>query len=133
MSNDVKTFFVRVTLENGLSWVDSPNSILYIEEKDSVDTKFEMANKLFIGDKVIIRNINTDTLIKSAVTNLSIEYIEQTVYELDVEPYDLYQTHISDEFYAIMHNNCSGCGSSWCGNWLCYNTCGQCGGGEVIK
>ena len=133
MSNDVKTFFVRVTLENGLSWVDSPNSILYIEEKDSVDTKFEMTNKLFIGDKVILRNNNTDMLIKSAVIDLSIEYIEQTVYELDVEPYDLYLTHISGEFYAIMHNNCSGCGGSWCGNWLCYNFCSVCGGGEQIK
>lgn len=131
-SKEVKTLFIRVTLENGLTWVDSPQSTFYFEEVDSTDTRWDSVNKLVVGDKLILTN-SENVLVKSAVTSLTIEYFEQTVYELDVEPYDVFLTDLGQGYYGIMHNNCDCCAWSYCGNWCCYNYCSACGGGGFEK
>lgn len=134
-SEDVKALFIRITLENGMSWVDSPYSIFYFEEKDLNSTRWDLLNKMVIGDKIILKNKNNNELVKSSVTSLSIEYLEQTIYALDVEPHDLFLTEIENNLFAIMHNNCDGCGQMWggfCGNWQCYPYCSFCNS-EVQK
>lgn len=125
-SADVKTIFIRITLENGLTWVDSPYSTFYFEEKDSTSTRWDMLNKMYVGDKIILKNGSTGELTKVAVTGLSMEYFEKKVYELDVEPYDTFLSEVSQDTYVIMHNNCECCGWSFCGNWCCYPYCPVC-------
>jgi len=135
-SSDIKALFIKVTLENGTTWSDSPYSIFYFEEKDIESTRWDLLNKMVVGDKFIIRNKVTGELSKLAITNLEIEYMEKTVYELDVEPSDVFLSDLGNDLYAIMHNNCSGCGDPWggfCGNWLCYPYCGFCGGGSPVE
>jgi hypothetical protein len=127
-SKDIKTLFIRITLENGLTWVDSPQSTFYFEEVNSTETRWDSANKMVVGDKLILTN-DQNVLVKFAVTSLTIEYFEQTVYELDVEPYDVFLSDLGEGYYGIMHNQCDCCSWSYCGNWCCYNYCGACGGG----
>lgn len=123
-TEDVKALFIRITLENGKSWVDSPFSIFYFEEVDSTTTRWDILNKMNVGDKMIIKNGVTGELSKITITNLSVEYFEKRVYELDVEPYDIFLSDLGDDMYAIMHNNCSCCwGPFYCGNWCCLNYC----------
>jgi hypothetical protein len=131
-SKYVTTFFINVTLENGVTWVDSPSSTFYIEENNSLSTRWDILNKLVIGDKIIVKDKITGELSRQAITNLSMEYFEKMVYEIDVEPYDVYLTDISDNLYAIMHNSCDCCTWSFCGEWCCATWCSQCFG-EVIK
>ena len=135
-SKDIKALFIRITLENGVTWVDSPYSQFYFEEKDLLSTRWDLVNKIVVGDKLILVDSSTGDLVKIPVTSLSIEYKEQTVYELDVEPYDTFLSDIGDGLYGIMHNNCSGCGDPWggfCGNWQCYPYCSYCGGPPPAK
>jgi hypothetical protein len=131
-SKYVTTFFINVTLENGVTWVDSPSSTFYIEENNSLSTRWDILNKLVIGDKIIVKDKITGELSRQAITNLSMEYFEKMVYEIDVEPYDVYLTDISDNLYAIMHNSCDCCSWSSCGDWCCAQWCSSCFG-EVIK
>lgn len=135
-SKEIKALFIRITLENGITWVDSPYSTFYFEEKDSISTRWDILNKIIVGDKLIVKNTNTGNLERLAVSSLSIEYMEQTVYELGVEPYDIFLSDIGDGIFTVMHNNCDCCGDPWggyCGNWCCYPYCSFCGGGPPSK
>jgi hypothetical protein len=135
-SSDVKALFVRITLENGVSWIDSPASTFYIEEKNSLETRWEIANALYVGDKIILFNHQTNEVQKLEIESLSVEYFEQTIYEIDVEGPDVFLTNIDNQYpyYVLMHNNCNCCSGVWnCGNWCCYNYCSGCNSGGFEK
>lgn len=130
-SANVDTLFIRITLENGLTWTDSPSCTYYIEESGSTATRFEKVNKLYIGDKLIIINKDTNELSTIAITGLEMEYAVKTIYGLDFEPSDLFLVDVGDGLFGVMHNSCW-CPWNYCGYYChsawCPNGCGGSGG-----
>ena len=116
------TIFVQITLEDGTTWSDLPPSPVYVELNDGSSTKFKIVENLTVGDKFVIYNSNTNELEKIAITDLSIIFKPNfTIYQIDVEPYDLFTSSIDEVNgkYIIMHNaNCN----------YCYGWPGSCGG-----
>lgn len=128
-SSSVDTIYVRMTLEDGRTWVDAPSCTYYIEESGSLDTRFEKVNKMYVGDKLIVTDSNTNSLTAVTITGLEMEHAQKTVYTLDLEPSDLFLVDVGDGDFSVMHNGCW-CPSSFCGNWCYDNTCAGCGGGK---
>jgi hypothetical protein len=65
VSAEVDTIYIRITLSDGRTWTDAPSATYYIEEKDSVSTRFERVNKMYVGDKLVITDANTNLLTTS--------------------------------------------------------------------
>jgi len=126
-SASVDTMFIRVTLADGRSWVDSPACTYYIEESGSLATRFEILNKMYAGDKIVVTNSETSELTTLEISALEMEYTKMTIYALDFEPSDLFLVDIGLGNYSVMHNPCW-CPWSYCGDW-CYSaycpTCNQ--------
>jgi hypothetical protein len=116
-SSSVETIYIRVTTADGKSWVDSPSCTYYIEESGSVSTRWEKLNQMYIGDKLIITDSDTQELTTLAITNLEMEYANRVVYGLDFEPSDLFLVDLGDNAFSIMHNQC------WCPWYSCGNGC----------
>ena len=114
VSASVETMYIRITLENGENWTDSPSCTYYIEESGSLSTRFDKVNKMVIGDKLVTMDPVTNELSLLAVTNLQMEYAEKTIYALDFEPSDLFLVDIGNGLFSIMHNQC----------WCPWNFCG---------
>jgi hypothetical protein len=126
-SASVETLYVRITLENGATWTDSPSCTYYIEESGSLSTRWDRVNNFYIGDKLIVQNITTNELSTLEITNLEMEYDNKIIYGLDFEPSDLFLVDIGNNVVSIMHNQCWCCyGRAQCGNWCCYNFCISC-------
>ena len=121
VSASVDTIHIRITLENGLSWVDAPSCKYFIEESGSTQTRFDNVNNLYVGDKLVITDSDTNQLTTVAITGLEMEYATKTIYGLDFEPSDLFLVDIGEGLYSVMHNPTCWCSSSYCGNW-CYET-----------
>jgi hypothetical protein len=130
-SLDVDTIFIRITLENGLSWTDSPSCTYYIEESGSLSTKFEKVNNMYIGDKLVVTDSERNNLTTITITGLEMEYAKKTIYGLDFEPSDLFLVDIGDGIFSVMHNQCW-CPWQFCGYFCHRNYCPTCGG-TVIK
>jgi len=124
-SIDVDTVFIRITLENGLSWSDSPSCTYYIEESGSLSTRFEKVNNMFIGDKLVVTGKETNELTTISITGLEMEYAKKTVYGLDFEPSDLFLVDIGDDLFSVMHNQCW-CPWNWCGCFCHQSFCPTC-------
>jgi hypothetical protein len=126
-SASVDTMFIRVTLTDGRSWIDSPACTYYIEESGSLATRFEILNKMYVGDKIVITNAETSELTTLEIAGLEMEYTKMTVYALDFEPSDLFLVDLGAGNFGVMHNPCW-CPWSFCGDW-CYSsycpTCAQ--------
>ena len=126
------TIFIEITLEDGTTWSDLPPSPTYVELKDSLITKFKLVDELTIGDKFILYNSNTNELEKITITDLNVIFkTEFTIYQIDVEPYDLFASSIDEVNgrYMIMHNdNCDGCygDNNNCGTYSCATFCYFC-------
>jgi hypothetical protein len=107
---------------DGRTRVDAPSCVYYIEEKDSLSTKFEKVNKLYVGDKLVITDSNTNQLTKIEIVGLEMEYTQKTIYSLDFEPSDLFLVDIGDGDFSVMHNACwcpwNYCGH-YCNSWGC--------------
>jgi hypothetical protein len=131
-SAEVDTIYIRITLSNGLTWTDAPSCTYYIEEKDSLSTRFEKVNKLFIGDKLIIIDKDTNQLSTVEITGLEMEYAKKTIYALDFEPSDLFLVDVGDGLFGIMHNSCW-CPWNYCGYYCNSWYCPSCGGGGFEK
>jgi hypothetical protein len=133
ISTSVEMVMIKVTLSDGRSWTESLGSTFFIEEKDSTDTRFEKINNCYIGDKIVVTDLNTNELTAVAISNLEMVYESKTIYTLDFAPSDLFLVDVGDSDFAVMHNGCW-CSWSYCGNY-CYQTyCPTCQGGyEVIK
>ena len=110
----IDAMYIRITTIDGKSWVDAPGTKYYIEESGSTSTKFESLNKLYIGDKLIITDKDTNELKPLEVSGLEMEYAVKKIYSLDFEPSDLFLVDFGDGDFGVMHNPCwcpwTGCG-----------------------
>jgi hypothetical protein len=124
VSTQVDTIYIRITLEDGRTWTDAPSCVYYIEESGSTATRFEKVNKMYVGDKIVITDANTNQLTTVTITGLEMEHAQKTIYSLDFEPSDLFLVDIGDGDFTVMHNSCwcpwNYCGH-WCNSWWCPN------------
>lgn len=127
-SAEVDTIFIRITLSNGITWTDAPSCTYYIEEKDSTATRFEKVNKMYVGDKMVIIDKDTNQLSTLEITGLEMEYATKTIYSLDFEPSDLFLVDVGDGLFGIMHNSCW-CPWNYCGYYCNSYYCPSCSGG----
>jgi hypothetical protein len=130
----VDTIYIQITLEDGRTWSDAPSCTYYIEEKDSTLTRFEKLNKLYVGDKLVITDVNTNELTTVAITGLEMVHAQKTIYGLDFEPSDLFLVDIGNGDFGVMHNGCW-CPWQYCGYFCLSNSCPACspgGGPEKI-
>ena len=130
-SANVDTLFIRITLSNGLTWVDAPSCTYYIEESGSTATRFEKVNKMYVGDKMVVMDKDTNTLSAVEITGLEMEYAIKTIYGLDFEPSDLFLVDIGDGLFGVMHNSCW-CPWNYCGYYCNSYWCPNCQGGAKI-
>jgi len=128
ISTSVDTLYIRLTLEDGRTWVDSPACTYYIEESGSLVTRFEKLNKMYVGDKLVITDSTTNALTTIAIAGLEMEHAQKVIYTLNFEPSDLFLVDIDGGDFGIMHNGCW-CPSSYCGNYCLEYTCPFCTGG----
>jgi hypothetical protein len=133
VSQSVEIVMIKITLEDGKTWTDAPGCTYYIEEKDSTATRFEKVNSLYIGDKLVVTDINTNELTTIEITNLEMVYESKTIYSLDFAPGDLFLVDIGDTIFSVMHNGCWGCASYPCGSYGCGGWCPVCNQGPPPK
>lgn len=124
-SASVDTMFIRVTLTDGRNWIDSPACTYYIEESGSSATRFEVLNKMYVGDKIVITNAETSELTTLEIAGLEMEHAKMTVYALDFEPSDLFLVDLGGDNFGVMHNPCW-CPWSSCGDWCFSSYCPGC-------
>jgi len=125
VSSSVETVMIKITLSDGRSWTEAPQSTLFIVEKDSTETRWEQINNCYIGDKIVITDSNTTELTAIEITNLEIVYETRIIYSLDFAPSDLFLVDIGDGDFSVMHNSCW-CSYYYCGNWCYQNWCPTC-------
>jgi hypothetical protein len=122
VSAEVDTIYIRITLSDGRTWTDAPSATYYIEESGSTATRFERVNKMYVGDKLVITDANTNLLTTVEITGLEMEHAQKTIYSLDFESSDLFLVDIGDGDFSVMHNSCwcpwNYCGH-WCNSWYC--------------
>lgn len=116
-SASVEMVMIKITLEDGRTWTDTPGCTYYIEEKDSTATRFEKVNSFYIGDKIVTTDALTTELIAVPITGLEMVYETKTIYTLDFAPSDLFLVDIGDNEFSVMHNGC------WCYYYNCGNYC----------
>jgi hypothetical protein len=132
VSASVDTIYIRITLEDGKSWVDSPSCTYFIEENDSTKTRFEKVNNMVVGDKLVVTDSLTNELTTIVITSLEMEHAQKTIYNLDFEPSDLFLVDVGDGLFSVMHNSCW-CPWNYCGYFCNYYGCPTCGGGGFEK
>lgn len=133
-SQTISTLLVKITLDGGEVWKDTPGSTYYIEESGSNDTLFVETNKLLVGDKIISIDKNTKEVSKKEITSLDIVFeYGLEIFNLDFEPQDYFLVDIGNDAFVIMHNVCTGCSWASCGDYWCDNTCIGCGFGGGQK
>ena len=128
VSASVETIYIRITLENGTNWTDSPSCTYYFEESGSISTRWDKVNKMMVGDKLVLIDPTTNELSTELITGLEMEYTQKTIYSLDFEPSDLFLVDIGDGLFSIMHNTCW-CPWIYCGYYCNSTYCPGCGGG----
>jgi hypothetical protein len=133
-SASVDTMYIRVTLTDGRNWIDSPACTYYIEESGSSATRFEVLNKMYVGDKIVITNAETSELTTLEIAELEMEHTKMTVYALDFEPSDLFLVDLGAGNFGVMHNPCW-CPWSYCGDWCFSSYCSgfSCGRGPAKR
>ena len=131
-STQVDTIFIKITLEDGRTWTDAPSCTYYIEESGSTATRFEKVNKLYVGDKLVITDSNTNELTTVAITGLEMEHAQKTIYGFDFEPSDLFLVDVGGGMFSVMHNTCW-CPWIYCGYFCNSYYCAGCGGGGFEK
>jgi len=130
ITNVMSGLYIKITLEDGSTWDDLPTSKFYIELANSTVTQFDTLNQLQIGDKIILQDTETLQFEKKEIVSLEIVYDEKTIYEIDVEPSDLFLVDVSPNKVAIQHNkDCAWCGWYACGDYRCNNNCPGCNQG----
>ena len=125
VSSSVQMVMIKMTLEDGRTWSDTLGCVYYIEEKDSTATRFEKVNSLYVGDKLVITDSNTNQLTTITITGLEMVYETKTIYTLDFAPSDLFLVDIGDFEFSVMHNGCW-CSWSYCGNYCYQQACPTC-------
>jgi hypothetical protein len=126
VSAQVDTIYIKITLEDGRNWTDAPSCVYYIQESGSTATRFEKVNKMYVGDKLVITDANTNELTTVTITGLEMEHAQKTIYSLDFEPSDLFLVDIGDGDFSVMHNSCW-CPWNYCGHYCHSLYCPGCG------
>lgn len=124
-SAEVETIFIKITLQNGLTWDDAPSATYYFEEAGLLSTRWDKVNNMVVGDKLVVRNNETNQLETVEIVGLEMVYGQKTIYGLDYEPSDLFLVDIGDGLFGIMHNSCWCCYNP-CGHWCCSSWCPAC-------
>jgi len=130
ISTKVDTIYVRITLSDGRTWVDAPSATYFIEELGSTATRFEKVNKMYVGDKLVVTDSETNLLTTVEIVSLEMEHAQKTVYSLDFEPSDLFLVDVGDGLFGIQHNTCW-CPWNYCGYYCNSSYCPGCGGGKI--
>jgi hypothetical protein len=125
IATSVEMVMIKITLEDGRTWSDTPSCVYYIEEKDSTATRFEKVNSLYVGDKLVVTDSNTNVLTTIMISGLEMIYENKTIYTLDFAPSDLFLVDVGDGEYSVMHNGCW-CSWSYCGNYCYSSWCPTC-------
>lgn len=100
------TFFIRITLEDSITWDDLPGTEILIREDDII--RFTIVNELQIGDVMELFSTESETVVSKTITNLEVTFKENTeVGTIDVEPLDLFLPLVSNQFAIIQHNACN--------------------------
>jgi hypothetical protein len=126
------TFFIRITLDDSITWDDLPSTEILIREEDII--RFTTINKLQIGDVMELFSTETETIVSKTITNLEITFKENTdVGTIDVEPLDLFLPLVTNQFAIIQHNACN---VNFCRQYAydCnqYYKCTNCSPGQCI-
>lgn len=132
VSASVETIYIRITLEDGKTWTDSPSCTYFFEESGSLNTRWDKVNKMVVGDKIVVTDVNTNSLTTLAITSLEMEFATKVIYSLDFEPSDLFLVDVGDGLFSVMHNTCW-CPWNYCGHWCNSWYCPSCSGGGFEK
>jgi hypothetical protein len=131
----INELFIKITLENGVTWNDLPNSNFFVETAGGV-VQYDKLNTIEVGDKLLTYNKTTGEISTKLITGLEVVYDEVTAYDIDVEPSDLFLVDITGDLFAIQHNvpGCDWCGwyyssFGYCGSYNCNYGCPECSGG----
>jgi len=130
---NVNILMIKVTLENGVTYEDVPNSSMLIERFDTLTTTFQYTNAFRLNDSVVFFDYVNNTLTKSKITNLEVVIVNRNIYSLDVETNDIFLP-LADSTLGIsfIQHNASDC-QPWCQisdcTWMACDACAFCGGG----
>jgi hypothetical protein len=105
-SNMVDDLFVKITLEDGINWDDSPGTSILTKDGDVI--KFKHVNDLVIGDVIAMVNILDNTIINKTIQNVEPVFKYNLVIgDIDVETNDVYLPIIANNLALIQHNACT--------------------------
>lgn len=110
-SSPLNELFIRITLDNEITWDDLPATDLLTRNDDVI--RFKKVNFLEVGDVLELFSTETQSVVNKTVTSLEIVFKNnEVVGTVDVEPRDLFLPLISNSLTLIQHNACN---TSFCG------------------
>jgi hypothetical protein len=126
-SSSLETVYLNITLEDGTTWDDSTRSTFYTEVSGSNLTRFKSLGQVELGDKVVLLDVATNSLVKKEITSLEPVYDTKVIYEVDVEEQDIFLSVLDEatNITLVQHNPCW-CNGYNCGWYSCYNSCWTC-------
>ena len=105
-SNPIDDLFVRITLEDGITWDDSVGTRILTKNGDVI--KFKYINDLIIGDEIEMVNVLDNTIVNKTIQNLAPVFKYGVIMgDFDVESKDVYLSIIQNNLALIMHNTCA--------------------------
>jgi len=105
-SNTIDDLFIRITLEDGITWDDNVGTRILTKNGDVI--KFKHVNDLIIGDEIEMVNVVDNSIVNKTIQNLEIVFKYGVVMgDIDVENKDVYLSIIQNNLALIQHNTCS--------------------------
>jgi hypothetical protein len=128
-SNTIDDLFVRITLEDGITWDDNIGTNILTKNGDVI--KFKHVNDLVIGDTIEMVNVLDNTIVNKTIQNLEPVFKYGVILgDIDVETKDVFLSIIENNLALIQHNTCSGTCFSKTGNIYpsckSYSQCNTC-------
>jgi hypothetical protein len=129
-SNTIDDLFIRITLEDGITWDDNVGTRILTKNGDVI--KFKHVNDLIIGDEIEMVNVLDNTIVNKTIQNLAPVFKYGVIMgDIDVENKDVYLSIIQNNLALIMHNTCAAKCKSQTGNiypsCLSISFCNTCG------
>lgn len=105
-TNPIDDLFVRITLEDGITWDDHTGTRFLTKNGDVI--KFKNVNELIIGDEIEMVNVLDNTIVNKTIQNLAPVFKYGVIMgDIDVETKDVYLSIIQNNLALIMHNTCA--------------------------
>ena len=118
-SNTIDDLFVKITLEDGLNWDDTPGTRILTKDGDVI--KFKHVNDLVIGDVISMVNVLDNTIVNKTIQNVEPVFKYNVVLgDIDVETKDVYLPIIGNNLALVQHN---GCTYTFCFGYNIYPQC----------